>query len=143
MPLTSIGAVWDRISTVTAMQGYHRASKAFDFEQQPDITLERAFHIQSERTSTVGYLGGDQAEQHRISLYMALRTKRNEVGAARQLKVDVDLLEDLISSGEEAASYDYIIEDDSVESEIRDTQLNQDYVVGRLAFTVDFDRQMT
>lgn len=139
-PITSIGALWDRIGVIATAQGFRRALQPFDFDLMPDGMLDQSYHLSSERASTQGYLGGDQAEQHSVSIYICRRIKKDAWGAARQLKVDLDALEAVLVT--DYANYDYVVVDDGIQSDIRDPGLNEDFVVGRLTATVDFDRIM-
>jgi parallel beta-helix repeat protein len=137
MALTTIGAIWDRLSSIVVAQGYTRSRNPFDFDQQPDSRLNLVFHMASSRSGTEGYLGGYQGELHRVDIFLARRAKSDPWGAARQLKVDMDLVEATVLA--DSPTEDYILQDESVESEIRDPGPDDDYVVGRLSFTVDFD----
>jgi len=136
--ITSIGLLWDRLSTIVIAQGFARARTPFDFDQQPDTMLDLAFHMKSERVGTEGYLGGDQAEQHEVSIYLCRRIKRDAWGAARQLKADMDAIESVVVR--DYPNYDYVVIDDGVSASIRDPGPDQNFVIGLVQFKMDFDR---
>ena len=138
--ITTIGALWDRLIAVVIAQGFAKARTPFDFDRQPDGTLDQAFCLSSVRDSTQGYLGGDQAEQHTVTIYVARRIKRDDWGAVRQLKADLDAIEAVVCT--DYANYDYVVVDDGVTNDVKEPSASEDYVVGRLRLKVDFDRMM-
>jgi hypothetical protein len=138
--MPTIGTVWDRISSVVATQGYARARTPFDFDLQPDTKLDKVFHMTSERSATDGYLGGDQGESHAFSIVLAQRVARDPWGAARQLKVDMDAIEQAVLA--DYAAYDYNVQDNGVSSDCRQPSADADFVIGKLGLGVEFDRLM-
>lgn len=139
--MSSIGVVWDRMSSVVVAQGYVRTADPFDFDFQPDTKLDHVFHLRSSRVGTEGYIGGDQGETHRLSIFLAQRAKRDAWGAARQLKVDMDLIEAVLLGDETNETFGYFVLDDGVQSE---SQLpaggEADFVVGKIDATILLDR---
>lgn len=140
--MPTIGTVWDRMHILVAAQGYALSRDAFDFDIQPDSKLDTVYFIKSARMSTAGFLGGDQDEQHLFEIYLAARTKRQSTGAARQLKVDMDLIEAAVLGDDTNATYDYFVTDDGVSSLCQAPATDADYVIGRLSMTVQFAHEM-
>ena len=136
----TLGTVWDRISALVVAQGYVRSTDAFDFDMQPDGKHNKAFCLSSERGGTDGYLGGDQAETHVFTIYLAQRISRDVWGAVRQLKADMDAVEAAVAA--DYATYDYNLQDDGVSSECRTPPDTADFVVGQLQLSIEFDRIM-
>ena len=137
----TIGVLWDRVVALTLAQGYVQANEPFNFDLQPSQALDRMFVISSDRVGTEGYMGGDQAEQHQFVVFLAQRVKRNGWGAARQLKVDLDTLEQAI--GDDYPAYDYHLLDDRIESQVQPPAADRDFVIGRLQATLEFEHDLS
>lgn len=141
MSATTSGLVFDRINSLVALQGFQRSLDAFNFDRQPEQTLDRCYFVEMDRGSTSGYFGGDQAELHSTSIWLARRVKSDQHGAARQLRADLDLLEAALYA--DFAAYSYSISDDpGVETSIPDPGPDATHVVARLTATVDIDREL-
>lgn len=139
MAATTIGAVSDRLHALVTAQGFTLAKDAFDFDRQPSQSLEKCFRIHTGREGTEGYLGGDQMERHTVDIWIARKTKRDPHGAARQLTVDLDLIEAALVRD---TALDYWVGDDSVTTEQPEPRDDQDYQVARLSAVVEFDRDV-
>lgn len=132
------GEVWDRIRAIVEAQGYYRSLQPFDLDNQPDTVMENAFHMLSERAGSINLVGGGTIPQHQFTIFLAQKTKRDPWGAARQLKVDLDLLLTTITN--DFPAYDYVVMDEPrPTSECLPPGPEKDFVVGRLTLTVDFD----
>ncbi len=130
--------VWDRIRALCEAQGFVTALSAFDFDQQPDGRLDRTYHLRSEQQPPEEYLCGQLNENHRFIVYLAIKIRRDGFGAARQLKVDMDLLEQAIAG--DYPEYEYcVLDEPPVESEVQNPGTDQDYVVGRLSGLLTID----
>ena len=140
--MPTIGTVWDRINALVVAQGYALSHDMFDFDTQPDTRLDQIYYVTSARAGTEGFLGGDQDELHAFQIFLASRTRRSSAGAARQLKVDMDLIEAAILADDTNATYDYFVTDDGVQSDCRLPAKDADFVIGRLAMTVQFAHVM-
>ena len=138
--MPTLGTVWDRVSSLVAAQGYVRATNPFDFDQQPETKLDKVYCQSSTRRTTEGYLGGDQGETHEFEIYLAQKTARDPWGAVRQLKADMDLVEQAVA-GDDAA-FDYHLLDDGVSSDCRAPTQTANFAVGQLKLAVAFDRIM-
>lgn len=137
MPMTT-GEVWDRISALVVAQGYTRALNSFDFEQQPDTNLEKAFCLSSTRVGATSYIGGAESPQHRFDIYLALKCKRDAWGAVRQLKVDADVV--LAAVQADYPAYDYIVLDTPMPgSECQKPGPEKDFAIALVTFVVEFD----
>lgn len=141
MALT-LGTLWDRLLLVVEAQGFVRANSPFDFEQQPDTKLDRVYHTISERVATDPYIGGDQGQAHRFTFYLAIRTKRDGWGSARQLLADLEALEAAMLADETGAGTgaEYYIHDDPGPTHELRQPVGSDYVIGRLELVAEFDR---
>lgn len=134
----TVGQVWDRILALVLAAGYARAMHPFDLELQPDTTMERVCYLTSELVTRTNFIGGAAIPQHQFSIFMAQKTKRDAWGAARQLKVDMDLL--LVTVMADFPAYDYFVMDTpDPTSECSPPGPEKDFVLGRVTFTVDFD----
>lgn len=138
MPLT-LGTLWDQVLAVIEAQGFIRAITPFDFEQQPDGNLDRTYHCTTERDGLDPYIGGDQGQAHTFRIYLAVRTRRDSWGAARQLLADLEALESALLA-DEAASSEYYIHDDPGPTHEIQQPVEGDYVVGSFTFVAEFDR---
>ena len=141
MSATTIGYVLDRINSLVALQGFSRSLDAFNFDRQPQETLDRCYYIESQRGETTGYFGGDQGETHPTTIYLARKVRSDQHGAVRQLRVDLDLLEAALYN--DFAAWAYSISDDpGVETLIPDPGPDATHVVARLMAVVDIDREL-
>lgn len=139
--MSTIGIVWDRISTIVATQGYVRSHDPFSFDYQPDTKLDHVFHFRSERVRTDGYLGGDQSEQHTVTVFLATRSKRDPYGAVRQMKVDMDLIEQTLLGDASNETLGYFVIDDGLASQCQlPPSTDADFVIGQLVAQIEFDR---
>jgi len=139
--MSTIGIVWDRVNSLVVAQGYVRSHDPFSFDYQPDTKLDHIYHIRSSRVGTEGMLGGDQTERHAFTVFLAARAKRDPYGAVRQVKVDMDLIEQALLADESSATYGYYVIDDGVSSDCQlPPSTDADFVVGQLALVVEFDR---
>ena len=139
--MSTIGIVWDRINTLASTQGYTRSHDAFDFQSQPDTKLDRVYRLETSRVGTSGYRGGDQEEQHMVTLFFAQRARRDSYGAERQLKVDMDLVEQALLQDEADAGLGYFVDEDGVQSSCGlPPGADADFVIGRLEARLVFDR---
>jgi hypothetical protein len=127
-----------RIGTLYEGAGYSKAIEPFDFDLQPSTHLDRVYHLSAERIGSLDYVGGQQNDEYLLLGYVARRIKRDGWGAARQLKVDLDALEDLITG--DYPQYPYcVIDEPAPGSDIPDPEDDQDFAVGRLRIAVTLD----
>jgi len=141
MGATTLGTVYDRVNSIVADQGFTRAKEPFSFDMQPAQQIDQTYYVESERDDTIGYFGGDQGESHRFQIWLARKRKTDPHAAARQLKVDMDLIEAALYG--DSATFDYQVLDDSVTSDVGlPSENDEDHVVGELVATLDFDRSV-
>jgi hypothetical protein len=140
---STIGIVWDRVNSLVTAQGYARTTDPFSFDYQPDTKLDHVFHFQSARQGAEGIMGGDQTEKHQFTIFLAQRAKRDAYGAARQLKVDMDVIEAAMLGDVSNTALDYYVPDDGVTSDCRlPPSTDSDFVIGQLSVQVEFDRAL-
>lgn len=132
------GTLWDRLTALVEAQGFVRSLSTFDFDQQPDTRLHAAYHLTTTRVGATNYLGGQETPQVEVEVFLARKRQRDAWGAARQLKVDLDLLMATIVNDYPAYDY-FVLDDPAIESEVQPPGAEKDFVIGRLALTVEFD----
>jgi hypothetical protein len=143
MASTTIGPVFDRINSVVASQGFVQSRDPFSFDRQPDKQLDQCFRVESTRSYTGGYFGGDQEERHTMVIWVARKIRNNPHGAVRQVKVDMDVIEATINADSISATEDYtVLDEPAPTSDVQLPQVDATHVVGRLVATVDFDRDV-
>lgn len=146
MPAATIGLVVDRINSLISENGFTQSRDYFDFDRQPEQMLDLIYRVDSMRQSSQGYMGGDQVELHIVNIWVSRRIKSDSHGAARQVKADLDSIEqalwDEVLGG--ASPVDFMISDGG--GPTADVRLpsdpNSSYVVGRFSAIVDFDRDL-
>lgn len=136
----TIGALRDRVVALVQAQGYTVIPAAFNFDRQPDTQLHKAACFQLDRQGTEGFLGGDQAEQHEVTIHLAQRTRRDASGALRQLETDMSLLEAAFVGDETSGTYDYYVQDGTVTATSQDPGDKSDFVIGRFQAVLVIDR---
>jgi hypothetical protein len=138
---TTIGAIWDRINSLVADQGFQQSRDHFDFDLVPDQAIDRVFRVQTRRTGTDGYLGPAQAELHTVDVWIARKVRNDSHGAARQLQVDLDLIEQAMY--DDSPNYEYNVSDDpGPTSEVRLPSPDAIHAIARLTAVVDIDREL-
>lgn len=144
----TIAMVWDRIAALVEGLGYIKALEPFDFDMQPSQRLDGCFCMTSEKVAGPEYVGsssgGLQAETHEFVIYLARLKQRDSWTVARDLKTELEVLQDALHA--DAPSYGYnVLDDPELTAEVQEptTGSDRDFVVGRLTFTVDFDRLIT
>lgn len=139
MSATTIGAVTDRVAAILTANSFQSSGSHFDFDDQSNLSLDKSFRVNSSRTATEGYVGAVQLETHTIEIWLARKIKRDSNGAARQLKVDMDLIEQTML--DDSATHHYYVVDNGVEHEIREpAATDQGFVIGRLSARVEIER---
>lgn len=136
--LTTSGAIYDRINSLVAGQGFTRAIEPFSFDLQPAQNVDATYRVEIALQSVDGYIGEVQGELHRVTIWLARKTKRAATGAYRQLLADLELLESALT--DDYAAYDYNYE--KTGADVPPPAPNADFVVGMLEGTVDFDRAL-
>ncbi len=128
-----------------AAHGYRRALKPFDFDQQPDTNIQRVFCLSTERNGGdpmfASSNGQHQTEYHLVTLYLARKGQRNEFGVVRQMKIDMATIMAAVIADSETSG-EYMVDDSSIESEVQDQPGSRDFIVGRLRFVANFDREL-
>jgi hypothetical protein len=127
-----------RIAVLTEALGFHKSIEPFDFDLQPSTQMHRVYHLSAERVGSIDYVGGAQNDEYLLFIHVARRIQRDGWGAARQLKVDLDALEDAIT--DDYPQYPYSVMDEPAPgSDIPEPEDDQDFAVGRLQIAVTLD----
>lgn len=127
-----------RLTALIQSFGYAQSIEPFDFDLQPSTKMDRVYHLGAERVDSTDYLGGAQNDDYLLLIHLARRISRDGWGAARQLKVDLDALEDLITN--DYPNYEYCLMDEpSPGSDVPDPEDDQDFAIGRLRLAVTLE----
>lgn len=141
MGFLTIGAVTDRVNSLVATQGFARSTDHFDFVHQPDQNIDRIYRVESERVGSNGYIGGDQEEVHRVSVWLTRKVRSDSHGASRQLKADMDLVEQALI--DDSILADYNVQDEpGPDGSVQLPDPDATHVIARLSAVVDFDRDL-
>lgn len=130
------------VSSIIAAMGYTPAVDEFDFEKQPSQRIDQVFRVRLKREGTVGEIGLGQIEEHRLECWLARQAGgAPSPDACRSLTVDLELVEARLQQF--AITGDrWNVLDDTPETDVTQPP-GADYVVGMLALSIDFDRDLS
>jgi hypothetical protein len=141
MSATTIGLVVDRVNSVCAAQGFKQSTDHFDFDVLPSERLDRGYIVQSARVGTEGQLGAVQIERHRITVFVCRKIGRDQFGAVRQLKSDLDIIEGVLI--DDHTLHHYYVNDDAVTNSVQTpVDPKAAHVVARLDAIVELERSI-
>lgn len=142
MPATVAPLVLDRINSLVASAPYSftQAREPFSFDLQPNTNVHQCYAVEMTLARGDGYLGYNQAELHRVTIWLARLAQSAPHTAQRALITDISSL--VASLTREGEIVDFNADFDEAESEVRHPSDTDPYLIGRLAFVVDFDRAL-
>ena len=157
MAAADIISIWDRLHAILSGDDaavrdelnidfrFRRCDDPFTFDRAPRQTYsDGVYRIEAEQTGDPGrYIGGGRNERHRVNCWVLRPNRGPKTDAAyKKLLVDLDKLRNAFEhDGDEAGGPDYYVMDSTVSSGVQSGPSAQDiWLVGRLSFTVDFDR---
>jgi hypothetical protein len=128
-----------RITSLTVAQGYALAKEPFSFDLQPDTHLEDVCRVDGTLEGYEGYLGGDQAENWVVNIWLARKGKMDTYTAKRALDLSISSLTAAILADETAGDY-HVGEGVTAEIQLPGDDLG--YVVASVSLPIQLERDL-